>query len=204
MKLKTSKRLSFEERGARILDAALGLFSKKGFEGTTTKAIAAKAGVNESLLFRHFPTKEKMYTALLKQKLSQYEAEIFPALEKTLELPLDAALFQIATIIIQKNRENPAFFRMMLFSSLENHRLSRLFFKQRLPLLVFLEKFFQKNIRQRGINLPHPGVIARAFFSMIHHYILITQLFQAPEYYPVPETELLKNYVAIFIGGIGA
>ncbi|MGW0792958.1 TetR family transcriptional regulator [Streptomyces sp. NPDC002911] len=43
---------------AEIENAALGLFERQGFEGTTVEHIAAAAGVSTSTFFRYFPTKE--------------------------------------------------------------------------------------------------------------------------------------------------
>jgi AcrR family transcriptional regulator len=42
---------------ARILDAALDLFERQGYDATTTAQIAAAAGVTPMTFFRHFPTK---------------------------------------------------------------------------------------------------------------------------------------------------
>src|SRR5215210_1896064 len=50
-------RLKAETR-ERILQSALGLFQKKGFDGTTTKEIARKARVAEGTIFNYFRTKE--------------------------------------------------------------------------------------------------------------------------------------------------
>jgi len=47
-----------------ILDAALSLFSQKGFSGTTTKEIAKEAGFAEGTVFRYFPTKKDILIAL--------------------------------------------------------------------------------------------------------------------------------------------
>src|SRR5690349_7897460 len=44
-----------------ILASAMELFSKKGYAAVTTKEIAANAQVNETTLFRHFETKQKLY-----------------------------------------------------------------------------------------------------------------------------------------------
>ena len=45
----------------KILEAALFLFSKKGYLGATTKEIAKEAGIAELTLFRHFASKEKLF-----------------------------------------------------------------------------------------------------------------------------------------------
>jgi AcrR family transcriptional regulator len=52
------------ETRARILGAAAKLFAERGYMGTTTSAIASKAGVNEVTLFRHFDSKVGIVQAL--------------------------------------------------------------------------------------------------------------------------------------------
>lgn len=49
----------------KILDAALKLFSEKGYKGATTLDIAAKAGVNDSTLFRKFKTKQNLFDKVI-------------------------------------------------------------------------------------------------------------------------------------------
>lgn len=61
----SSRRLDSEERRKAIIAAALPLFARRGFAGTTTKEIADAAGVSEALLFKHFPRKQVLYEAIL-------------------------------------------------------------------------------------------------------------------------------------------
>lgn len=60
----SNQRLPSEERREAILDGALRVFAERGFHGATTKELAKAAGISEALMFRHFPTKEDLYTAL--------------------------------------------------------------------------------------------------------------------------------------------
>ena len=48
-----------------ILTVAAELFAKHGFTGTTTRAIAAKAGVNSALVYYFFATKAKLFAAVV-------------------------------------------------------------------------------------------------------------------------------------------
>src|SRR5215470_15744222 len=59
-----SVRLSSEERRAAIIKAVRRAFAEKGFHGITTRELADAAGVSEALLFKHFPTKEALFTAM--------------------------------------------------------------------------------------------------------------------------------------------
>jgi AcrR family transcriptional regulator len=43
-------------RREQILEVSTRLFAQQGYSGTTTRQLALAAGVNEALLFRHFPS----------------------------------------------------------------------------------------------------------------------------------------------------
>ena len=58
-------RVPARDRRLQIMEAAKELFARQGFEGTTTRQIAARARVNEAIIFRHFPTKEDLYWAII-------------------------------------------------------------------------------------------------------------------------------------------
>lgn len=49
----------------KILEAAAELFMQNGFNKTTTRAIAARAGINESTFFRNYKTKDALLSDLL-------------------------------------------------------------------------------------------------------------------------------------------
>jgi AcrR family transcriptional regulator len=59
------EKLSSEERRAAIIQAVRRVFADKGFHGTTTRELAEAAGVSEALLFKHFPNKEELYSAMM-------------------------------------------------------------------------------------------------------------------------------------------
>jgi AcrR family transcriptional regulator len=80
-------RLDSDERRQAIVDAAVPLFARNGFGGTTTRELAEAAGISEALLFRHFPSKQLLYREILQQLGCQGD----PALEQLASLPASAA-----------------------------------------------------------------------------------------------------------------
>jgi AcrR family transcriptional regulator len=50
-------------RRTQILEAALDVFADEGFEGATTKEIAAQADVTQGLIYFYFPSKEDLFFA---------------------------------------------------------------------------------------------------------------------------------------------
>src|ERR1700729_3811528 len=56
-------RQSAEARRASILNAAIVEFARSGYTGTSTEAIAARAGISQPYLFRLFGTKKDLFVA---------------------------------------------------------------------------------------------------------------------------------------------
>ena len=78
----------------RIVRAALNLFQTKGFEATTTKAIARKAGIAEGTVFNYFKSKEDIALHFFEQEVDQAIAAVRgnPRLRRA---PLEEKLFTL-------------------------------------------------------------------------------------------------------------
>lgn len=57
----------------RVLDAATGLFTAKGYAATTVREIVAEAGVTKPVLYYYFGSKEGIYLELLRGPFQQFE-----------------------------------------------------------------------------------------------------------------------------------
>lgn len=64
-KKRTKSEDLIDRRKTQILEAAIKVFSEKGFEGSTTKEIAKKARVSEGTIFRYFKTKKEILISLI-------------------------------------------------------------------------------------------------------------------------------------------
>ena len=64
-------RLSADQRRAQIIEAARRVFEQTGFDGARTRDLAAAAGVNEALLYRHFGSKEDLFEAAVASPLEE-------------------------------------------------------------------------------------------------------------------------------------
>ena len=58
-----------------ILDAAAGVFTERGYERATTKAIAAAAELSEGALYHHFPSKREMLLGVLSRVIGAVRIE---------------------------------------------------------------------------------------------------------------------------------
>lgn len=61
----STARLSADERRSEVLDAALVEFAEGGYAGTSTDAVARRAGISQPYLFRLFGTKKALFKAVV-------------------------------------------------------------------------------------------------------------------------------------------
>jgi len=121
-------RMDSDERHRMIVAAAVPLFARKGFAGTTTKELAEAAGVSEALLFRHFPSKKHLYGEILR-----LGCEGDPALERLASLePSTETLVRMTTFMVRyfllgglDEAELDTRLRLMLHSFLEDGEYAR-------------------------------------------------------------------------------
>ena len=73
------RRLSAPDRRAAILDAALQIFSSRGYHAASIDEIAGEAGISKALIYEHFPSKKDLHASLLQRHVQ----EIFEALAQS-------------------------------------------------------------------------------------------------------------------------
>ncbi len=73
-------RLTREARRETILDAATEVFGRLGFEATRMEDVAKAAGIAKGLLYKHFPSKDALFQALIDRQGGTYAAELRGAL----------------------------------------------------------------------------------------------------------------------------
>src|SRR5213078_282541 len=125
-------RMAGEERRLQLVLVAMRLFSQRGFRGTTTKEIAAAAGVSEAMVFRHFATKEELYSAILDHKACVHETmDPLQVVAEAVARKDDAALFEgLALDALNQHDCDPEFHRLLLHSALEEHELAQMFWEK--------------------------------------------------------------------------
>ena len=63
------------ETEEKILDAALKIFARKGYDAATTRAIAEESGFTEMTLFRKFGTKKNLFEQVMERGNKQIEKD---------------------------------------------------------------------------------------------------------------------------------
>jgi TetR/AcrR family transcriptional regulator len=76
-----ASRLSGEKRRRQLVDHALKLFGRRGFEGTSLDAVAEAAGVRKQTLLYHFPSKEELFDACVMELGDRLSVQLEAVLE---------------------------------------------------------------------------------------------------------------------------
>jgi TetR/AcrR family transcriptional regulator len=113
------------ERRVQILEALAQMLERPGAERVTTAALAARLGVSEAALYRHFASKAQMFEALI----DFIESSLFGLIQQVGERdpagPARAA--RIVAMVLQFGEKNPGMTRVMAGDALvfENERLQQ-------------------------------------------------------------------------------
>ena len=113
----------------KILEAAEGLFARRGFAGAGLSEIADAVGLSKSSLFHHFPTKAQLYAAVVERILSEIEATLMRSLAVG-GSPVQRLDRWIDTIVDLLG-EDPSHSRLLLRSLFEDDELSGAFEEER-------------------------------------------------------------------------
>lgn len=108
---KIEKRTVKERRQQVLTVLTHMLHSERGMERMTTARLAQAVGVSEAALYRYFPSKTKMFEALL----DNIEANLFSRIEQasTIEISTANRIRDILQMIFDFARKNPGMTRIL-------------------------------------------------------------------------------------------
>ncbi len=111
------------ERRAQILQALATMLEQPGSERVTTSALAARLGVSEAALYRHFASKAQMFEGLIEF----IEQTVFTLVNQISEREPEPAAraLKLVVMVLQFAEKNPGMTRVMVGDALvfENDRL---------------------------------------------------------------------------------
>jgi len=103
----------------RILTTAAALFARFGYNGASTREIAASAEVNEVTIYRHYPRKRDLYLAVISAELQRVHLR-GELLAQLAEAPNGrTALACTFELIVTTLQQQPQLLRLLQYSALE-------------------------------------------------------------------------------------
>ena len=154
----------------KIREAALRLFSEKGYLGATTREIARGAGVAEVTLFRHFPSKERLFEEVIRSySFLPAMKGILPGLERA---GYEEALLAIARRFLATLDERRDLIRIMLAERHSYPAQVKGIFRGMLgEVFGMLADYFRRSQGRGMLRDFDPDEAARAFLGAFFAYV---------------------------------
>jgi AcrR family transcriptional regulator len=181
-----------------IIQAAAQVFSRKGYAGATTRAIAAEAGVNEVTIFRHFGKKKKLLLAVI-ERFSALPG-LGQALKDKLSGDYRQDLTRIAQIFMEMMGRNRQAILMTMCEAQRSPEIREIVAEPPARQRQMLGQYLRHQIEAGVVReLPDPELAAQAFFALFFEYNIAQTLREED---PSTSTEeAIAQLVDIFVRG---
>jgi AcrR family transcriptional regulator len=188
---------------ARILAAASLLFTRKGYNGTSMRDIAAEAGVSLGNIYNYFGTKEELFVLLL----SRYEKEYFSP-----EQPLIKAL---TTTAFPDNIEGLGFasremvekfsaYILLIYVDVvefEAKHVNKMFARMRLGYAAALKAGPGGAKGRIAADIDPVGALMMVTWNYFNYFIM-EKLFKVKGHYGLADEQAVKLFARVFKRGI--
>ncbi len=190
-----------EDTRKRILEAALKLFSQKGYLGATTKEIAKASEISEVTLFRHFQTKENLFISVLEHY--SFLPKIKEISKDLLKMPIDEALKVLAKAFLKTLKNRRDLIRIMLVELPRYPEIVKDSYQKTFEKIIQeVAQFFEKLQREEKIKKTiSPNLLARAFLGLFFSYFHAVEI-KGLNFKDQSEEEIIESYVHIFLFGV--
>lgn len=149
-----------DETEQKILEAALEMFSQKGYIGATTVSIAEKAGFSEKTLFRKFKTKKNLFNTVITENSKRFKKDFNLISTNTeFESPNDFLEVLIKDIANLTDK----YYEYVNLAMNEGSRMPINNAAQKIP--YYLAEYIEKNMKSRDIDYQ---IFAATILSFIY------------------------------------
>lgn len=184
-----------ESRRAAILEAALVVFARHGYAGSSIRLIAQQAGIAQGLLYNYFPGKEALLLAIMERGMADVQASFVEADQAITPQAQLERLVRSSFALIQQHRD---FWRLSYSVRMQPDVLAQL----KIPIhdwnatiLTTLERYLA------AWGATNPPVEAALLFAQIdgaaQHYTI------DPQHYPLNDVveAIVAQFTSIDGGG---
>lgn len=192
----------------KLLDAAIEAFSENGFQGTSTRDIAERAGVHHPLITYHFKNKDQLWRAAADQIFKEFGKLLAKALGESTETDAKSRFTAMIRAFVLHAHQQPAVHKIIVQESgRKNPRMDWLVERH-------LRPFFEATVPQIEA-LQRRGVAPAGNPAMLYHMIRLSaggmlamgHMLRGTSDIDVDSTqtrdELVEMIVRVFLPGAG-
>lgn len=148
---------------ARIARAAVALFSRQGYHGTSTREIARLADVSEVTVFRHFGCKEDIFLLALDRSFSNIKPRLDLFDQSSESRTPEAMLLQILSLLVDIATLSPELTKLVAVAFTEMHgKAEDVCFEHLTPLFTAIASYLSRNMETGKLRDLNPAIVTAA------------------------------------------
>lgn len=192
------------DRRRKILDAALHVFSTKGFQKATNRDIAeAAGGISPGLIYHYFKDKQDLFLSMLRERASIMALVDHP--QQLMDLPPRQGLTLIGRsyLMMMSIPENVAVFRIILAEALHFPEVA-VMIRQQFVDRIFgvLRAYLQHQIEQGRLRPHDTSISVRTFLGSIFIHVIAREVMRQPEALQITDDQAVTMAVDVFLHGL--
>ena len=176
----------------RLINIAETLFAEKGFYGTSIRDLAEGIGIAKSSLLHHFPTKEKLYAAVLGKLAAEMTAEV-----KAIRAAAgdeEAQIFRFVQLLCDHSEKKPHRVNILMRELLDNPKRAetakKWFFK---PYFKELTTIIRSGQLKGQFKPVHPETFILQLLGA-HRYLIISLPTVKQVFDPAVYRHIMENH----------
>ncbi len=188
----------------RIEAGALRVFTRQGFHGTSVRDIARAAGVSLGNLYNYYPTKERIFRAVVEgyeTKMAKLRGRALAPLHNAFS---PAELHRMSRTVRQIVYGNPDYWRLMYIDVIEfgNRHFAHTFRHLAANMERQLGQRLNAAARHPGWSGVDPALAFTAIYLQIFTYFLVEKLFGGRQHLGVSDKRAVEQLVRMYTQGL--
>lgn len=161
----------------RIVEAAVQLFSRQGYKGTSTREIAQLAGVNEVTLFRYFARKADLFRAAAESRLNRLK--LGRELQNGMATDVDPEVIvpMLVEFVVENMSQHPELMRLLYVAAFELPGVERVFREHLGPIFDTVNAYFGRCAARGAIGDMEPTLATLGLAGAVSAHHNLHQLF---------------------------
>jgi AcrR family transcriptional regulator len=188
----------------QILDGARRCFLAQGFDGTSMNEIVKAAGVSKGTVYAYFPSKEKLFEALIFQD-RRHQAEQAVVIEDE-GRPIEEVLHDLALRMgkMFKSPDTIAYVRVVIAAAEKFPEIGRAFYEAG-PNYgnKVIAAYFKRKMDDGTLRAADPTLAAMQFCELVQCGLMKPRLFASESIVGTFEVErVIESGLNLFLGGL--
>ena len=188
----------------KIESAALQVFVKQGFHGTSIRDIANASGVSIGNIYNYYSTKEDLYRAIAEHYETRMQGLRAKAIEGMDDLFDPNELLKFAERLREIVHRETDYWRLMYIDVTEfgNQHFAHIYRNLANDLKSKLGDKLRKPKRGSWAGVD-PALVFTSIYLQFFTYFLVETLFGGKQHLGVPDDQAVKQMITIYSRGLG-